>query len=84
MTLRFPPLCHLCKHLRYDEEWRIDRPTPVRCAAYPDGIPDAIFLNLGDHRKPRRGDHGIQFELAPKFTQADVEWWVKSSRRISR
>jgi hypothetical protein len=32
------------------------------CAAFPDGIPREIFMNMYDHRKPYPGDHGIHFE----------------------
>jgi len=38
------------------------RQTESRCAAFPDGIPPEIRLNKHDHKKPYKGDNGIQFE----------------------
>jgi hypothetical protein len=32
------------------------------CAAFPDGIPDAITEGETDHVSPYPGDHGIQFD----------------------
>lgn len=32
------------------------------CAAFMEGIPDAILEGEVDHRSPVDGDHGIQFE----------------------
>lgn len=32
------------------------------CAAFPDGIPDAILLDGFDHRRPFDGDGGIRYE----------------------
>jgi len=51
------PLCFKCKHLL----------PPVgawgyRCVAFPDGIPDEIFVCAVDHLKPYDGDNGVQFE----------------------
>jgi hypothetical protein len=34
----------------------------VKCAAFPDRIPDAIWLQGNKHTEPFPGDHGIQFE----------------------
>jgi hypothetical protein len=53
-------ICTICKH--YD----VENSNPVKygqkCAAFPDGIPDEIWLGKNDHKKPYPGDHGIQFE----------------------
>lgn len=35
---------------------------PQTCAAFPDGIPDAVFTNRKDHRQSVDGDHGIRWE----------------------
>lgn len=32
------------------------------CDAFPEGIPERIYLNLADHRKPYTGDGGIQYK----------------------
>lgn len=32
------------------------------CAAFPDGIPAAIWTNEFDHRQPHDGDHGLRWE----------------------
>jgi len=52
------PQCLNCKYLR-----RLRRRDPTfTCDAFPDGIPDAIFLEQVDHTKPYSGDHGIHFK----------------------
>ncbi len=33
------------------------------CAAFPDGIPAAIYVEGFDHRHPYPGDGGVRFEL---------------------
>lgn len=54
------PLCASCKRYRsYDNEH-----ATAWCAAFPDGIPQAI-LDGEDHRYPIKGDHGLQWILAP-------------------
>jgi len=32
------------------------------CSAYPGGIPLGILAGEMDHRKPQKGDRGIQYE----------------------
>lgn len=49
------PACIDCRHYRPDR--------PVTCAAFPDRIPDLVWLKGDPHTGPIPGDHGIQFEL---------------------
>ncbi len=53
--------CEYCKHVDrkriYTEGYY--------CPAYPDGIPDEIFLNVVEHNKAYAHDNGIQFEQDP-------------------
>jgi hypothetical protein len=42
----------------------------VECDAFPDRIPDAIWIKGNPHTSPVSGDHGIRFE--PKNTGAPV------------
>lgn len=37
------------------------------CKAFPEGIPDEIWLNNNPHTQSYPGDHGIQFEHKMKF-----------------
>jgi len=57
MTTRPDPYCHQCQHFNiYSEQ---------SCKAYPDGIPDSIFVYGYAHNKPRRGQKGT-FVFTPK------------------
>lgn len=58
MTIGPRSQCMACVHLRP----RLGMSEPLTCDAFPDRIPDAIYDNDLDHRRPIRGDHGIQFE----------------------
>ena len=37
------------------------RTTLFTCKAYPEGIPQGIYLNEVDHRRPYPGDNDIQY-----------------------
>ncbi len=50
---RTAPVCSLCAN------WHIGTD---HCRAFPDEIPDEIFLQGNPHRRHVPGDHGIQFE----------------------
>lgn len=55
------PICLACTHLDMDVE-RGYGENPV-CIAFPDGIPDDIWLGGFDHREPHPADQGVRFEL---------------------
>ena len=65
MTDVSPPLCIFCRHLKDGQ---------VRCAAFPQGIPDDLLFSLRDHREPYEGDRGIRFELKPGEEASLGEW----------
>ncbi len=48
------PNCYNCKNQNKHDRFA--------CSAFPVGIPDAIFNNEADHRKPFDGDNGIRFD----------------------
>lgn len=50
-----PSQCRACRR----------RTSATTCEAYPQRIPDSMLFGGGDHRKPRPGDGGKRFELAP-------------------
>ena len=60
------PLCAGCKHFHFDDM------SGNKCDAFPDGVPEDIFLSRVDHREPYPGDRGIQFEWIDRG-QPDAE-----------
>jgi hypothetical protein len=52
-------MCEDCKHLD-----RSNRPTgtPLGCKAFPEGIPDEIYVYGEDPTKPYPGDNGVRLE----------------------
>lgn len=53
--------CIFCKHREEGNNFT--------CAAFPNGIPNAIIFGENKHFKPFPGDHGIQFEPLPQFKE---------------
>ncbi len=53
------PICLECARLQNRRKNR-----SPSCAAFPKGIPDAIYLGAFDHRSAYVGDKGIRFQLA--------------------
>jgi hypothetical protein len=74
--------CDACIHLDREASYN-----PMRCAAFPDGIPVPIQSNKHDHSKPYPGDHGILYEQirpgprAEVAVQAILEGWRKPGPR---
>jgi len=54
------PICFSCTH-----RGNVSGGTVEDCAAFPQGIPDAILLSDVDHHKPVDGDHGVRFQQDP-------------------
>lgn len=48
------PNCIDCKHYIFGKG--------ARCVAFPEGIPDEIYIDGFDHTKPYFNDGGIRFE----------------------
>lgn len=48
-------------------------PAELSCDAFPDGVPDAIFDNEVDHRRPVEGDRGLRFVPIERYTAADMD-----------
>lgn len=72
--------CHGCRHFVWASL------ESDRCSAFPDGIPDAIWLGTHDHALPFPGDGGVRREAPPPGSpfaaEARHEAWAH--RRIER
>jgi hypothetical protein len=57
---KFSSVCTLCKHLNPRSPLK-GNPT---CKAFPERIPNEIWLGENDHTQPFPGDRGITFSKA--------------------
>jgi hypothetical protein len=53
--IMYSPVCSYCKHFSTETEDNV-------CSVFPTGIPAEIWTGKNDHKKPFKGDRGIQFE----------------------
>jgi len=60
----FSKVCTFCKNLDVNQNRDRDLKKGPVCRAFPNGIPDDIWLGKNDHTKPYPGDNGIRFERA--------------------
>lgn len=58
MTARAQSQCGACERLRSFLTTGLPGPS---CAAFPEAIPDKVWDNQVDHRKPVAGDRGIRW-----------------------
>jgi hypothetical protein len=50
------PQCLECTHLIREPKW------PLRCAAFPQEIPEELYTSFVLHNQPYPGDRGIMWE----------------------
>jgi hypothetical protein len=81
-TPKAPALCFLCAHYKsgLDPTNPHDHPT---CLAFPDRIPERIFLGGFDHRDPLYNEP-ITFRPAQGVTATDVGEWEQEILEIEK
>ena len=81
-TPKAPALCFLCAHYKsgLDPTNPHDQPT---CLAFPDRIPERIFLGGFDHRQPLLNETTV-FRPAQGVTATDVGEWEQEILEIEK
>ena len=75
-----PAQCLFCARRAFPPPGVEGNPARQTCTAFPGGIPDPIWHNQVDHRKPYSGDHGQQFEAIAGMAFPD---WVPVKEAMS-
>lgn len=57
----YSSVCSFCRHLISS----VPSQRQALCAAFPDGIPDEIWMGENKHQEAYPGDHGIRFAPRP-------------------
>jgi hypothetical protein len=57
-SFQYPVYSVICSTCRHWDHQKSDR----RCTAFPDGIPDEIWLGENDHKSPFPDDNGVQYQ----------------------
>jgi hypothetical protein len=72
--------CHGCRHFVWASL------ESDRCSAFPDGVPDAIWLGAHDHALPFPGDGGVRREAPAQgsVSPAEARHEAWSRRRVER
>lgn len=55
----FSPVCMTCRHLAIGTRAGLSN---LVCAAFPQGVPEAIWSGRHDHRTEYPGDGGVRWE----------------------
>ncbi len=70
--------CLVCKH---QLPWQVGQ--PLRCTAFPDGIPEPLATEKIRHTQAYPGDNGIRFEPLPEYASVFEETRVSHSDKTT-
>jgi len=64
--MTIPPICWWCKHFNVQV---FEKEHKTTCEAFPDDIPEEIWINEVIHQTTYQGDNGIQFEKQENYDE---------------
>ena len=70
--------CRNCRHFDFLSRVRL------RCDAFPDGIPLAIYNGAVPHDAPIEGDHGVVFDPMRPDDLRDLRLKIAAAREAAR